>query len=383
MTDNIFDIVYMLKQTNNEYRELLKRLRILNDTRDSYLKGCDVLDNCIRDKSFLFMYNPTQEPITMLGKPEIRDYLKPYILDSGKPVLMYYTTKGNNMYLVLGKDITLCKDTGEFCEQVRKIDGSRYTPHLEKGTLIILTKTEVSCILETYPEFFGQGTKEDETLELMKNLGQIQYNKVQRLTLGKLLLYLTEGCPMLDVDPNLYLAYIRFAKAYFTYTVDNKTICYMPTDVSVHWSSRMRTAAGSTLYRSRPNVHDWEQKYYDFKIKLSSPYHRKFPDETYSTLLHEMVHIFLPRESHSAKFVQEINRLTKESGYNVTLNSREAAVVNWYLYCPCCGSTFKRTNKPKYIYYCPCGSELEIYSVDDFAELVEAGVIATNETVTR
>lgn len=366
MTNNYNSLVTSVLQCNSVFRDRLSKRGF---TRALPFQKLLVLNECIEDRNFRFRYNPTVEPVTMVCKPDVRGDLIPLIYDKGNPLLMYYETKGSDIYLVLGKDIHTYSPKGE-----------NQGTTLKEGTLLVLTKIEISCLLEVYPEFFGRNNSEDAMLDYFKRCNKIRFDSVKRVTLGELLLYTTKGNPMLKMSPDLYLAYLRFAKAYFTYEVNDRVICYLPTDVCVSWSSRLRKAAGSTeWYNDRGSV----RKCCNFNIKLSTPYHVKFPDEVYPTLLHEMVHVFMPSEGHSCAFKKEIERVSQESGYAVTLHSREVSVANWYLYCPCCGSVYKRTNKPKYEYECRCGTELEIYSVDDFAELVKAGVIATNETVTR
>lgn len=364
MTKDYNDMIKAVFRLDTNFRHFLSRkgdhfnpmqkLVYLND----YIMSDDIMK-----------YNPTGEPVILLDKQDLKLPVDD-VVKNGKPVLMYYTSRGTDMYLVLGVDILKCTTEGT------PIPNDK----LKKGTIIVMTQTEVQCLLETYPEFFGIGNAEDETLQYMKQTGQINEKVVERVTLGELLLYTTYGHDMTKMSPDLYLAYLKVAKSFFTYTFEDRTICYLPIDVCVFWTERLRNAAGRTEYKSGFSFYE----YYDFTIKMSSPYHRKFPDEVMPTLLHEMVHVFLPAEGHSKVFTKEIERLSKESGYNVTRFSREVSVANWYLYCPCCGKIYKRANKPRGRYSCgECGTELDIYSVDDFADLVEMGLIATNETITR
>lgn len=365
MTNNYNGLVTSVLQCNSVFRDRL----IKRSFRALPFQKLLVLNECIEDENFRFRYNPTAEPVTMVCKPDVRADLVPLIYDKGNPLLMYYETKGSDIYLVLGKDIHTYSSKGE-----------KQGTTLKEGTFLVLTKTEVSCLLEVYPEFFGRNNSEDVMLDYFKRCNKIRFDSIKRVTLGELLLYTTKGDPMLKMNPDLYLSYLRCAKTFFTYESGGYVVCYLPTDVCVSWSSRLRKAAGCTQWhRNRGS----ERECHNIDIKLSTPYHTKFPDEVYPTLLHEMVHVFLPSEGHSSVFKKEIDRLSQDSGYEVTLHSRECAVANWYLYCPHCGSVYKRTNRPKYSYLCECGTELEIYSVEDFAELVELGVIATNETVTR
>lgn len=367
MTNDYNDLIKAVLRLDFHFRNFLSMRGALGSRLNPMQKIAYLNDYMESDE--IKQYNPTGESVTLVGKRGLKAPFSDTV-KSGSPILMYYTSKGTDMYLVLGVDILK-----------RTVEGSLIqNDRLSKGTLITMTQTEVQCLLETYPELFGIGDAEDRTLQYMMQTGQINDRVVNKVTLGELLLYTTEGWDMTKVSPDLYLAYLRVAKSCFTYTFEDKTICYLPIDVCVMWTERLRTAAGTTEYKSRYSFYD----YYNFKIKLSSPYHRKFPDEVMPTLLHEMVHIFLPAEGHSKIFTREIERLSKETGYNVTRYSREVSVANWYLYCPYCGKIYKRANKPRGRYSCgECDTELDIYSVDDFAELVEMGLIATNETVTR
>lgn len=367
MTNDYNDLIKAVLRLDFHFRNFLSVRGVLGRQLNPMQKIAYLNDYMKSDE--IKQYNPTGEPVILLGKKGLKASVEDTV-KSGSPILMYYTSKGTDMYLVLGVDIPKYTVEGTLVPNDK----------LSKGTLIEMSQTEVQCLLETYPEFFGVGDAEDRTLQYMMQTGQINNRVVNKVTLGEFLLYTTQGRDMTKVSPDLYLAYLRVAKSSFTYTFEDKTICYLPVDVCVLWTERLRRAAGTTEYKSHNSFYD----YYNFSIKLSSPYHRKFPDEVMPTLLHEMVHVFLPAEGHSKVFTREIERLSKETGYNVTRYSREVSVANWYLYCPCCGNIYKRTNKPKGRYSCgDCDTELDIYSVDDFADLVEMGLIATNETITR
>lgn len=370
MTNDYNDLVKSVLRLDRNFRSFIRHKgTYINPTQNlTPMQKLAYLNDYIKSDTIM-KYNPTGESVIILGKQDLRASVEDTV-NKGNPVLMYYTTKGTDMYLVLGVDIFKCRKGGS----------SSSGDTLNKGTLIVMTQTEVQCLLEIYPEFFGIGDAEDRVLQYMVQTRQINDRIVNRVTLGELLLYTTKGSDLTKMSPDVYLAYLKVAKSCFTYTFEDRTICYLPVDICVMWTERLRTAAGTTEYKSQHSFYD----YYNFKIKLSSPYHRKFPDEVMPTLLHEMVHVFLPAEGHSKIFTHEIERLSKETGYNVTRYSREVSVANWYLYCPYCGKIYKRANKPRGRYSCgECDTELDIYSVDDFAELVEMGLIATNETVTR
>lgn len=113
----------------------------------------------------------------------------------------------------------------------------------------------------------------------------------------------------------------------------------LPSEIKVVWSERMTSRAG---YYQR-NVNRATRKVTE-QIKLSSPYHRKYPEEIIDTLVHEMIHAKYPKDSHGSKFKSEMRKLNKEFGLSITVYSSGRAIVNYNYICKECGETYERTN---------------------------------------
>ncbi|MBZ4649271.1 SprT-like domain-containing protein [Thermosipho sp. (in: thermotogales)] len=122
-------------------------------------------------------------------------------------------------------------------------------------------------------------------------------------------------------------------------------------EVKIEWSKRLVVAAGGCYVKRKI-------------IRLSVPYHEKFPDEIINTLTHEMIHLISGKHNDLFKYwMNKINML----GGHVTLHSKEAAVVNYIYECVNCGFQYKLRKKLKNLdnYHCgQCKSKLKMIKVN-------------------
>lgn len=126
---------------------------------------------------------------------------------------------------------------------------------------------------------------------------------------------------------NLFELYDQLNKQYFRFSLppSNK--------ITLVWSNRLTRVAGKCQRRKG-----------DVTIKLSVPYHEKFPEEVELTLVHEMIHI---RENgHGYGFKRELERINR-LGLPVRLHSLERAtpkVYKWEYTCsnPNCDNHFRK-----------------------------------------
>ena len=108
--------------------------------------------------------------------------------------------------------------------------------------------------------------------------------------------------------------------------------CLLPPagEVAIEWSTRLTASAGVCYPGKR-------------LIRLSTHYHRRFPDEVESTLLHEMIHLIVP--GHGPAFRAWIERI-RSLGGSVNRFAREPArPPRWVYVCPSCGSRFPRQRR--------------------------------------
>jgi predicted SprT family Zn-dependent metalloprotease len=128
----------------------------------------------------------------------------------------------------------------------------------------------------------------------------------------------------------------------------------LPREITIEWSKRMTSAAGSCNYRKKI-------------IKISVWYHLKYPEEIDNTLLHEMIHLIVP--GHGPKFKAYLIKL-QEQGANVSRHSKEKAKdPRWLYVCPKCQTSFKSYNRYLNLYICRhCKSNFKEYKLNDFKE---------------
>ncbi len=98
-------------------------------------------------------------------------------------------------------------------------------------------------------------------------------------------------------------------------------------DVAIRWNGRLTASAGRCLLPEHGRR----------LIELSPHYHQKHPDEVAGTLLHEMIHLFIP--GHGAEFKNWVAFL-QERGEQVQTHARERAtkpIYRYFLRCSNCG----------------------------------------------
>ena len=130
-------------------------------------------------------------------------------------------------------------------------------------------------------------------------------------------------------DATLKVMYNHYNKTLF----NNR----LPRIVTVCWSNRLTSAAGNC----------WQGRNIGTaKINISTFYHSKYPEDLKNTLVHEMIHVLYPRAKHNQAFVNammQINNLDKD--LNVTVNSKEAALIRYVYKCTNCGTLYTRANR--------------------------------------
>ena len=118
------------------------------------------------------------------------------------------------------------------------------------------------------------------------------------------------------------------------------------------WSGRLISSAGNSCVRNKDG-------YRYAEINMSPHYHKKYMDEIVSTLLHEMVHQLPECMNHGVLFNVMINRLGCY-GVEVTLKSKETALIRYIYTCRECGYKYRRAKKLQYEEHrrCKCGGKL-------------------------
>lgn len=132
----------------------------------------------------------------------------------------------------------------------------------------------------------------------------------------------------------------------------------LPLAIPVFWNSRMTGAAGKCVVRRNGTG----------AIMLSPHYHEKFPEELESTLVHEMIHLLYPGDSHGVFFQNAMNQINKlQPDLNITIHSQQVAKVNYVYECVDCGARWERAKRMKCEKYtCKCGGK--IVEVEDYTQ---------------
>jgi predicted SprT family Zn-dependent metalloprotease len=115
----------------------------------------------------------------------------------------------------------------------------------------------------------------------------------------------------------------------------------LPSLVPVYWSNKMTSCAGKCYCKRERR----SGQYTDFRIGLSTHFHQKFPDEIVDTLVHEMLHVYLPGEKHNHNFKSMMMHINRTHGMNLTVYSHESAVVNYIYACQNCDHEYTRLKK--------------------------------------
>lgn len=109
---------------------------------------------------------------------------------------------------------------------------------------------------------------------------------------------------------------------------------HLPTLVDVQWSNSIVAKAGDCTTYARGNV--------PFRIRLSVSYFNLNPNDILDTLVHEMIHVYHPKENHDALFIREMNRLNREFGLNIGVYCDGAMDYKYIYDCVSCGQHYKR-----------------------------------------
>lgn len=135
---------------------------------------------------------------------------------------------------------------------------------------------------------------------------------------------------MTDLPDVVYLKrlYSQLRSKYFT--EDGVPLVPAADSVTIQWSTRLTSSAGVCYPQKRV-------------IRLSTHYHRRYPQDIESTLLHEMIHLIVP--GHGPKFYAWMERIRQKGG-RVERYSRERATAGqpprWRYECISCGAEWLR-----------------------------------------
>lgn len=132
----------------------------------------------------------------------------------------------------------------------------------------------------------------------------------------------------------------------------------LPKLVAVGWDNRLKRTAG-VCKRQLDNTFNYNE--YIFSIWLSISYHRINPADLVSTLVHEMIHVKYPGLGHGKEFKQEMERLNKEFGFNISVYAHGELEYKYIYECASCRYQYKRIRKIRNVsqYSCSaCGGRI-------------------------
>lgn len=112
----------------------------------------------------------------------------------------------------------------------------------------------------------------------------------------------------------------------------------LPTLVGVEWSKTMHSGAGVCKTR-RVNGE------LVFRIRLSVSYHELNPHEIMDTLVHEMIHVKHPRESHGYNFHREADRINRQHNMNIQVYAHGETKYKYLYTCTNCDQQYTRMRK--------------------------------------
>lgn len=121
------------------------------------------------------------------------------------------------------------------------------------------------------------------------------------------------------------------------------SLCFnneLPILVGVEWSKRMPRGAGVCIQERNRRTGERISI-----IRLSISYHQRFPNEVVDTLVHEMIHVKHPYENHGPMFLNEMNRLNRQFGFNIKVYATGRATVKYVYACQNCGYEYERVKK--------------------------------------
>jgi len=130
------------------------------------------------------------------------------------------------------------------------------------------------------------------------------------------------------MNNNLYELYKIFNSKYFNNTLPKSS------DIIIEWSGRLTASAGVCYPNPNRPI-----------IRLSTHYHKDFPDDIECTLIHEMIHLKI--KGHGPKFKEEIIRINSLGGKVNRYSKRRATKksINWIYKCKSCSKEYKRTRR--------------------------------------
>lgn len=135
-------------------------------------------------------------------------------------------------------------------------------------------------------------------------------------------------------EPSLRRLYDTFRTRYFK---DGEKYLIPPVDeVCIEWSNRLTSSAGICYPKRRI-------------IRLSTHYHRAYPDDIESTLLHEMIHLLVP--GHGPQFHRWLERIQQYGG-RIARYAKSRATAHepprWRYRCRSCGAEWFRYRRLKH-----------------------------------
>ena len=140
------------------------------------------------------------------------------------------------------------------------------------------------------------------------------------------------------MNNNLYELYKIFNSKYFNNNLPKSS------DIIIEWSGRLTASAGICYPKSFKPI-----------IRLSTHYHKDFPEDVECTLLHEMIHLKV--QGHGKDFKNEISRINSLGGNAKRYSKRRATEkkTNWIYKCLSCNKEYKRTRRFPNINKYRCG----------------------------
>jgi predicted SprT family Zn-dependent metalloprotease len=130
------------------------------------------------------------------------------------------------------------------------------------------------------------------------------------------------------MERQLHNLYDNLNKKYFNDNLPKSS------EIILEWSGRLTASAGVCYRKPKNSV-----------IRLSTHYHKDFPEEIENTLLHEMIHLKV--KGHGPEFKKEINRIISLGGKVKRFSKRRATKkrINWIYKCKKCSKQYERNRK--------------------------------------
>ena len=227
------------------------------------------------------------------------------------------------------------------------------------GTVILIPNKDYELLLLELPEFFTYDRNEYNYLDA-NNLFISHKGGSLVLKYAKFLSIFTNSRFAGLSDVSLKYWYTKFNLEHFGGD--------LPYDISVIWNNRASGRAGEFAWSIRGGACT------KLQINISVKYHSRFSNEVLPTLLHEMIHVYYPRNKHGSLFQGYADYLTRKTGYEITTYSKGAGAPNWVYICNSCGTEVERVKRVRNLSLCYCSKcrgSLTEYSFDEWEELKE------------